>query len=111
MRTTSSASSKGSRCAVDVMARERVVKERVVAERGIGAGGVFGRFLGALVLVFATFNPSGYSFFHWAMHHSSSSPAVIALAGIILVIAWVLFLRATMLSLGILGVALALAFF
>jgi predicted neutral ceramidase superfamily lipid hydrolase len=73
--------------------------------------GFFGRLLGALALVFATFNPSGYSFYHWAAKSLPSNTAVVVLAGIALLIAWTVFLRATMRSLGFLGVALTIAFF
>ncbi len=63
----------------------------------------------ALALVFLTFNPSGYSWFHWM---TDDGPMVYkAAAGIVLLIGWVMFLRATWNSLGALGTILALAFF
>jgi uncharacterized integral membrane protein len=77
----------------------------------------FLRFLFALILVFATYNPSsaGLSYFHWlkeAITGDSTllSPAF-AMATVVLAIGWTIYLRATLRSLGGLGLALALAFF
>lgn len=82
-----------------------------MAQESLGLGGFFGRFLFALALVFATFNPSGYSFYHWATAQWNAAPALVALGGVVLLIGWAIFLRATLRSLGILGVALVVAFF
>lgn len=68
----------------------------------------------ALVLVFATYNPTGWSYFHWAkralLDWSSVEPLLV-LGAILLIIGWAIFLRATMRSLGPFGLALAIAFF
>jgi hypothetical protein len=68
------------------------------------------RFIIALVLVFLSFNPSGYSFFHWAPQQAFPLP-VLLLGGIVLLIVWVIFLRATLRSLGPIGITLAGALF
>jgi len=70
------------------------------------------RLIIALVLVFASYNPSGYSFSHWAreMDLSTIDPLVV-LAGVVLLIGWVIFLRATIRSLGLIGIVLATALF
>lgn len=68
------------------------------------------RFVIASVLVFLSFNPSGYSFFHWATEQIFALP-VILLIGIVLLIGWVIFLRATLRSLGLIGITLAVALF
>jgi hypothetical protein len=68
------------------------------------------RFLAAVVLVFATWNPTGYSYLHWAYGLLPNVNASLALAGITLLIGWVLYLRATLESLGLLGIGLAAAF-
>ena len=73
--------------------------------------GILIRFLAALGLVFATWNPSGWSFVHWFMRTQPNVTAVLVFAGVILVIGWFLFLHATLESLGLLGLILALAFF
>ena len=86
---------------------------------GIGNPGKFGavdflvRLLFAIVLVTATYNPTDYSFSHWlrdAVASGSVSP-LHALAGVVLLIGWTIFVRTTWASLGFLGVGLALVFF
>ena len=72
------------------------------------------RLLGALVLVFATYNPEGYSYHHWvrpALSDFSRFNAVMAFAGVVLLIVWAIYLRATFRSLGAFGTLLAVAFF
>ena len=64
------------------------------------------RFLLALLLVTASYNPSGYSFLHWLLNTFPSITPLIALAGISLLIGWVIYLRATLRSLGPLGLGL-----
>ena len=67
------------------------------------------RFAFALGLVFVTYNPSGYSWVGWLQ---SETPMVYkAAAGVVLLIGWIMFLRATWRSLGALGMVLAGAFF
>lgn len=74
------------------------------------------RFLFALVLVYATYNPEGYSYFHWiqaSFNHTETglmgSDALKFVAGILLLGGWILFLNATRDSLGVLGIVLLLA--
>ena len=67
------------------------------------------RFLFALALVFLTYNPSGYSWVGWLL--SDTALVYKAAGGIVLLIGWVMFLRATWRSLGTVGTMLALAFF
>lgn len=69
------------------------------------------RFLIALIIVFATYNPSGYSFIDWVLHDNSGSIPFKILLGIVLVIGWTIYIRATRRSLGMFGIALAIAFF
>ena len=72
-------------------------------------GSFFLRFLFALALVFLTYNPTDYS---WVGYLQSDIAAVYkAASGIVLLIGWVMFLRATWRSLGPIGTALAIAFF
>ena len=63
----------------------------------------------AFVLVFLTYNPSGFSWVGWLQ--SDIALVYIAASGIVLLIGWVMFLRATWNSLGALGTILAVAFF
>jgi len=73
--------------------------------------GILLRFLAALVLVFATWNPSGWSFVDWLMRTQPNVTSGLVFTGVVLVIGWFLFLHATLESLGLLGLILALAFF
>ena len=68
------------------------------------------RFLFAFALVFVTFNPTGYSFFHWATEVLPKVNGVLALSAMVLLAAWIFFVRATFRSLGLLGVVIAIAF-
>lgn len=79
-------------------------------------GGYFLRLLFAIVIVFATYNPMGYSLFHWLRAQATSNTsnemwALLALCGIVVLIGWVIFLRATYRSLGPFGTVLAVLFF
>lgn len=82
-----------------------------MAETGISWAGVGLRFIVALILVFATYNPEGYSYFHWGIMEIKSMTATKAFVGVILIIGWVIYIRATINSLGLIGLSLAIAFF
>ena len=69
------------------------------------------RFVLALVLVFASINPSGYSWFHWFMESANKFDPLLILGLIVLLIGWAIYIRATIRSLGVIGTLLALAFF
>ena len=77
----------------------------------LGVEGVIIRFVFALVLVFATYNPSTYSYFHWAEASFPQFTPALAICGLTLIIAWGIYLRATFRSLGVIGLILATAFF
>jgi hypothetical protein len=68
------------------------------------------RFVVALVVVFATYNPEGVSYYHWIREGGGSMPLK-AFAGVVLLIAWIFLLKSAQASLGSLGVVLAAAFF
>ena len=69
------------------------------------------RFLFSAILVFASYNPEGYSFFHWVKADFPSISIEQAFVGVALIIGWVIYLRATLRSLGIIGMVLAALFF
>ena len=69
------------------------------------------RWVVALVLVFATFNPTPYSYYRWVTGPDSGNLPLQALAGVVLLICYVIFMRATWRSIGPIGLALAVAFF
>ena len=82
-----------------------------MADKGITWGGILVRFVVAVVLVFATYNPEGYSYFHWVRDGLQEAMPFKLFAGVVLLIGWTIFLRATLRSLGPFGLLLALAFF
>jgi hypothetical protein len=73
------------------------------------AGGFLARWLFAAALVFGTYNPTEYSYFNWI--RTAEFGPIMALVGIALLIAWIVFLRATMESMGLLGIVLGGALF
>ena len=75
------------------------------------AASFFARWLFATLLVFGTYNPSSFSYVSWLMAESTEFGPVPALVGVILLIAWIIFLRATFMSLGLLGICLSSALF
>ncbi|MEO0443434.1 MAG: DUF6524 family protein [Pseudomonadota bacterium] len=78
-----------------------------------GLSSVLIRFVVALLLVLSTYNPSGYSYYDWiysklALGNSVSLPLLL-LVGVAILIGWVIFWRATLRSLGPIGVLLTVA--
>lgn len=72
------------------------------------------RIFTAFVLVFATYNPTDYSYFQWlknAWEQPGKTEVLMVFAGVVLLIVWVIFIRATLRSLGLVGLVLASAFF
>lgn len=82
-----------------------------MTKSSITSTGVFLRFIFAIFLVLLTYNPTGYSYFHWFYHSLDNFTPYIAIAGVALVIGWVLYVRATLESLGLMGLLLAGIFF
>lgn len=73
--------------------------------------GFLWRWVFALALVLGTYNPTAYSYFSWIAAEGTEFGPAIALVGIVLLIGWVIFLRATLRSLGIVGIGLGAALF
>ena len=70
------------------------------------------RWLAALVLVFATFNPTDYAYLKWvAIGPVGDYLPLKILFGILLAIVYIIFLRATWRSIGPIGLMLALGLF
>jgi len=74
-------------------------------------GSFFARWLFAALLVFGSYNPTEYSYLSWLLAEGTELGPIVALVGLILLIAWIVFLRATFLSLGWLGICLGAALF
>ncbi len=83
----------------------------MATNKGFGIGGFFLRLILALIVVFSTYNPEGTSYYHWIYEDLANFTALKAFIGVILLIGWIILLRATFGSLGFIGVALAIAFF
>jgi Na+/melibiose symporter-like transporter len=69
------------------------------------------RWLFAAVLVAGTYNPTQYCYVSWVLSESASFGPIIALTGVALAIGWIIFLRATLESMGLLGIVLGGALF
>jgi Family of unknown function (DUF6524) len=65
----------------------------------------------ALALVLLTYNPSGYSYVHMLQSGFPAVTPLEAVLGLLLLIGWFVFLRATLSSIGALGMVLLLALF
>lgn len=65
------------------------------------------RVFAALIVVLSTYNPTGNSFYHWALRDLANITAVKAFAGALLLVGWVICIRAAFVSLGRIGVMLS----
>lgn len=71
------------------------------------------RLVAAVALVVLTYNPSGHSYYHWAgtaVSQARLGPEHYFVA-VVLIIGWVMSIRATLRSLGGVGILLGAAFF
>lgn len=69
------------------------------------------RWIIAVILVFATFNPTPYNFVALALSGGEVGLPYLALGGLVLLVGYVIFLRATFRSIGVFGIALVAAIF
>lgn len=81
-----------------------------MAVEGISWSGIITRIALAIALVLATFNPTGFSFYHWLTAPPGGITAIKVLLGVLLLIGWVVCLRTVFVALGWLGVILGVAF-
>ncbi|MEM7498776.1 MAG: DUF6524 family protein [Pseudomonadota bacterium] len=77
--------------------------------RRIGFSDIALRCAAAILLVVLTWNPSGLSYVHWVIEGFDTNLPPKVLGGVALVILYVIFLRATLRSIGVPGVVLVLA--
>lgn len=82
-----------------------------MTNQGVSPAGTLLRVLLAVILVLATFNPSGYSLYHWLTSVPLGITPGKVLAMILLVIGWFSCLRAAYVSLGWFGMGLGAALF
>lgn len=76
----------------------------------VSTTGILARVALAIVLVLATFNPSGISYLHWVSEGLEPDMPLKVLGGVALAICYVVFLRATLRSIGIIGAGMILGF-
>ena len=76
-------------------------------------GGFLFRWLGALVLVLGTYNPTEYNFIAWVMDDATRGEQLPLklLIGALIIIGYVIYFRATFELIGYIGIGLALLFF
>lgn len=67
------------------------------------------RWVCAFALLAATFNPTKYNYVDWAREFGASNMSLAVLMGLLLLIGYIIYLRATLRSIGGFGMALVLA--
>lgn len=77
----------------------------------LGTGGLLIRLLLSAILVFGTYNPTAFSYISWVFAEGHEFGPETAIVGILLLIGWIVLLRATFLSFGWLGIILWAALF
>jgi len=86
-----------------------------MSNQNITASGIMMRFLVALIIVFAVYNPHGWSYYHWMSNamvgETIGGLALLIFAGVVVLISFTIYIRATLRSLGIFGLILTSAFF
>jgi hypothetical protein len=71
--------------------------------------GFFLRWLFAFVLLAATFNPTQWNYLRWAEANWGGQTPLVVLFGLVLLVAYVVYLRATLRSIGPFGMSLVAA--
>jgi hypothetical protein len=69
------------------------------------------RWLAAFMLLALTYNPTAFSYVRWAENAFSERMPLVVLAGLILFVGYVIYLRATLRSIGAFGMLLTVAVF
>ena len=68
------------------------------------------RVIFSVALVFLTYNPTQFSYVSWLLDYGEGDLPLVVLAGLALLICYVIYIRATLRSIGLFGIALAAAF-
>tara|TARA_R110002020_G_scaffold400596_6_gene610773 strand:+ start:25958 stop:26353 length:396 start_codon:yes stop_codon:yes gene_type:complete len=71
--------------------------------------GFFIRWLIAFALLAATFNPTEYNYVQWVRSYGGMNVSIAVLTGLVLLIGYIIYLRATLRSIGAFGMILVLA--
>ena len=67
------------------------------------------RWVFAFVLLAVTYNPTDWNYVRWARANAETSLSLVVLGGLILLVGYIIYLRATLRSIGIFGMVLILA--
>lgn len=67
------------------------------------------RWIFAFALLSLTFNPTEYNYIQWVRSYGSMNISIAVLAGLVLLIGYIIYLRATLRSIGAVGMMLVLA--
>ncbi|NNU80941.1 hypothetical protein HMH01_10880 [Halovulum dunhuangense] len=67
------------------------------------------RWAAAILLVMATFNPTSLNYFRWAQANTGEQLSLVVLFGLVLFVGYVIYLRATFRSIGVVGIGLVAA--
>lgn len=71
--------------------------------------GFISRWLGAFLLLAVTFNPTPYNYVSWVTQYGSQNMSIAVLVGLLLLVGYIIYLRATLRSIGPVGMVLVLA--
>lgn len=71
--------------------------------------GIFLRWLFAFLLLSLTYNPTDWNYVRWSVTHYTDYLSVVVLLGLVLAIGYIIYLRATVRSIGGFGMVLILA--
>ncbi|MBB3992986.1 hypothetical protein GGR95_000605 [Sulfitobacter undariae] len=71
--------------------------------------GFLTRWIFAFLLLAATFNPTEYNYVQWARSYGGMNISIAVLVGLVLLIGYIIYLRATLRSIGGFGMGLVLA--
>lgn len=67
------------------------------------------RWLFAFLLLSLTYNPTPYNYLRWVLDFGATNLSIAVLAGLVLAVGYIIYLRATLRSIGAFGMALVLA--
>ncbi len=70
---------------------------------------ILSRWFFAFVLLALTFNPTEYNYYAWVQDHGGANLSIAVLFGLLLLIGYIIYLRATLRSIGAVGMFLVLA--
>jgi len=83
----------------------------MAVNKSFGLDSFFVRFAFAVIVVFASYNPEGVSYYHWVAEAFPAFTLLKAFFGVVLIIGWAILIHATLGSLGFIGIILTSAFF